>query len=733
MSFPHPTIIHQLPGRLRLYTPALRQNEFLGKRLENYLQNQINIINCTANPSSGRLLIKYNPSTYSTQQLCNLVCSYLQQSPLRRPPVSRTHRQLFEPESMPIPTQMALVAVGGIALLYHLFRHVRRRGPMPRRLERNMSFITLLTALPILRSGFEHLFFHRKLNNDLLIAAATILSLFLREGATGLIVVWLVNLSTLLETLTLDHSRRAIRSMLEGTEKNTWLLVDNQEVSVPIHTLKKGDIIIVKVGSKIPVDGIVAHGTALVNQAALTGEPVPVVKQPSDSVWAGSTIEEGTLQVRAEKVGDDTSVASIIHLVETASHTRAPIQNIADTYAAKIIPASFLLALLVFLLTRDIQRTVTILIVACPCAAGLATPTALSAAIGNAASRGILIKGGRHLEEAGRVDVMLFDKTGTLTAGCPTVSRVIPLDPHHSERSILSLAATAESNANHPLAKAVVEAAKNAGVVIQHQPNSEMTIGKGVRAIIDHRPVYVGSDRFMLDIGVPLADDLSSSLTSMEPEATILYIALESTLIGALHLKDALRSHSDDALQRLRAEGVTDIGLVSGDNKTAAEQVAHTLGITRVYSSMLPQDKFQLVKKLKKEGFTVGMVGDGINDSPALALANVGIAMGAGGTDTAIETAGIVLRNDDPRKIAEVIHLGKHTLNIIRQNFLFAIGANIIGLALGSAKYISPFMAALLHNASTLGVVLNSTRLLTYNPHKEYCSVTSKSPKAPQS
>jgi manganese/zinc-transporting P-type ATPase C len=713
VPIPFPKLIHKLPGRLRLLVPTILRNPDLASRLTTHLCQQKNILDCTVNPVSGRLLLIYDAPVYTESQLCDMVYDYLQQSSISRAIPPRQHKA-FEPEDVSIPVQISLVTAGGLLLLYHLYQHLRGRMSITPTLERNTSMITLLTAFPILRSGIEHLIVRRKLNNDLLIASATLLSLLLREGATGLVVIWLVNLSTLIETLTLDRSRRTIRAMLEGTEKNAWVLINEQEISVPLPQLKVNDTVVARIGSKIPIDGTVVQGAALVNQAALTGEPLPVHKQIGDPVLAGSTVEEGTLYIQAEKVGDDTSVARIIHMVETASHARAPIQNIADQYSAKIIPVSFLLAAAVFLLTRDIHRTMTILIVACPCAAGLATPTALSAAIGNAASRGILIKGGRYLEEAGRVDMLLFDKTGTLTSGRPSVVRIIPLRNDVTEQAILALAAAAETNANHPLAQAIIETARAAGITIQRQPNSEMAIGRGVRAVIETKAVFVGSAHYMTDIGIQLSA-ASTFLEQIDPGATLLYVAEENELIGVIALKDTLRPEANAALHQIRAEGVTELGLVTGDTEVTAGEIARHLGISHVWSNMMPQDKFQLIKSLQKEGYIVGMVGDGVNDSPALALANVGIAMGAGGTDAAIETAGIVLREDNPLKIADVVKLGKNSLTIIRQNFLLAIGANIIGLGLGSAKLISPFMAAILHNASTLGVVLNSTRLLRHN------------------
>jgi cation-transporting P-type ATPase C len=495
--------------------------------------------------------------------------------------------------------------------------------------------------------------------------------------------------------------------MLEGHEKNAWLVVGDQEIAVPNSQLKPQDIICVKVGSKLPVDGTVISGTASVNQAVLTGEPVPILRQPGDPVLAGSTVEQGTLYVRVEKVGDNTAVARIIHLVEEASQSRAPIQKIADRYSARIIPFSFLFAALI--------RTMTILIVACPCAAGLATPTALCAAIGNAANRGILVKGGRYLEEAGRIDTILFDKTGTLTSGHPVVTDVIPLEAEMTVPQLLALAATAESNANHPLAEAVKTAARQANISFRHLPTSEMSIGKGVHATIDDHHFYVGSSRYMTELAVVIPP-LDNYISRIPRDATYLYVARSAQLIGIIAVRDTMRPEAPAAIAALRVEGVTTIGIVTGDTDIAAQEIANAAGITSIWSGMLPQDKFQLIKTFQHHNAIVGMVGDGINDSPALALANVGIAMGAGGSDAAIETAGIVLREDNPMKIIEVVRLGKKSLSAIHQNFLLAIGANIIGLALGSLRIISPFWAAILHNTSTLAVVLNSARLLTYNP-----------------
>ncbi|AIF52147.1 cation-translocating P-type ATPase [Pelosinus sp. UFO1] len=716
MATTSPQIVHQIPGRIRVYHPRIKYNPNLAAQIEMLLREQKGIEECKANPKSGKILIKYNRDMISEEVLWPLLQN--QSYNTSKPKVCKREKtKPFELEDVSIPTQIALVAIGGLALLYHLFRYLFRPAPLSLNLARQTSLITLITAFPILRSGVENLFLRRVLNNEILIGTAIILSVLLREGTTGLVVVWLVNLSTLIETLTLDKSRRTIRSMLEGNQKDAWLVINGQEILVPISQLKENDTVSVKLGSKIPVDGIIVNGEAVVNQAALTGEPVPVHKQIGDMVLAGSTIEQGTLYIKAERVGDKTSVARVIHLVEQATHSKAPIQKMADTYSARLIPASFILAFVVFLLTGDIRRTMTILIVACPCAAGLATPTALSAAIGNAASRGILVKGGRYLEEAGKIDFLLFDKTGTLTEGKSAVTKVISLHNGYDSNSILTLAAAAEANANHPLANAIKEAAENQGIVLPCVPDSEMTIGRGVKATIEGVVVYVGNSLYLNQMGIKTPLHFPFETKDIAESATLVYIARGTTLIGVIVITDCLRPNAESAIRSIREEGIPDIGIVSGDTDTGVTEIASRLKLEKIWPNMLPQDKFNLIKSLQEQGHVVGMVGDGINDSPSLALANVGIAMGVGGADAAIETAGIVLREDNPEKIVEIIRLGKKSLVIIRQNFVFAIGANIIGLGLGSAKLISPFLAAVLHNASTLAVVLNSTRLLTYAPH----------------
>ncbi|RYD01744.1 hypothetical protein N752_28220 [Desulforamulus aquiferis] len=472
------------------------------------------------------------------------------------------------------------------------------------------------------------------------------------EGLTALVVVWLVNLSELLQTLTLDRSRRAIGDLLKNKNEQAWLLVDGTQVSVPVESLKVGDTVVIHQGGKIPVDGIIVSGTAAVNQSPITGESLPVYKQLDDQVYAGTVVEQGSIHVFSEKVGDSTALARIVHLVEEANNKKAPIQNMADSYSYKIVPISFLLASLVFLFTKDIHRTMTILIVACPCAAGLATPTAISAAMGNAASRGILIKGGCYLEAAGRLDSVLFDKTGTLTEGRPEVSSFVSLDEQYTPEQILTLAAAGEMHTNHPLALAVVNKAQEQMEQIPEYQSKEVVVGKGLKVIVNNVETLIGNHRLMQDEKVDYGNALHFANEMSTRGESIIYVARHAKLIGLIGVRDTLRHESKRAINELKTSGVNEIGLVSGDNYECAWAVGRGLGLKDIWSNMLPEDKVKVVQEKQRNGKIVAMVGEGINDSPALAAADIGIAMGVKGTDVAVESADVVLAGDDPVKVA---------------------------------------------------------------------------------
>ncbi|MHB8171654.1 MAG: heavy metal translocating P-type ATPase [Thermincolia bacterium] len=737
-------VLHKIPGRVRMKTRQLYDNQDFANLLQEKLGVIPGVREVQTNILTGTLLVNFHPVAVSIHQVVRkaekisnrikpiktgsarkvgpvLVGKELgddEEPPLpceiREPKVER---RIFEPEDLPLRTQVIQVVVSGVILLLVTLKRIifgRSRLAQSDGVFNLAAITAIATGYPIFRSGIENLAVRGRLNNDFLIAAATFVSLILKESITGLVVVWLVNLSTLFQAITLDRSRKAIREMLKATDDKAWLVVDGQQVQVTVEKLEPGQLVAVNIGEKIPVDGKVLYGSAAVNQAAITGESIPVTKNPGDIVFAGTVVESGNLQVEVVRVGEDTTVGRIIHMVEEAGSTRAPIQNIADSYSERIVPFSFALAALVYLFTGDFRRSMTMLIVACPCAAGLATPTALSAAVCNGATRGILVKGGCYLETAGKLDTVLFDKTGTLTVGRPRVETIKDIGNGYTPEEILAQAASGETQANHPLGRAILEKAAELGVAVPPNTSCEVILGQGIRVEIDNSIVLVGNQIFLEESGVDTARGLLEAARMKHRGQTVLMVAKDKLLIGLLGVEDTLRPNAMRAVEDIREEGILSVGMVTGDSREVAEIVARKAGIEEIWSEMLPKDKADLVGQLRKKGRVVGMVGEGINDSPALVTADVGIAMGTGGTDVAIESAGIVLREDDPRKVAATIRLGKQTLEIIHQNFNFAIGINLVGIALGAGKIISPLTAAILHNASTLGVVINSARLLTF-------------------
>ncbi|MDF2615174.1 MAG: copB [Clostridia bacterium] len=727
-------VVQSSPGRMRIRAKGLKGSHSFAESIEKTLMKDEGIVSVSPNPLTGKILILYDSRSLSARDIYLVTINALDQIVFGVVPTgiikaledksnsSVEEKEVFEPEDLPLQSQITKVAVSGGVLLGLVIKRIFfGRFPLSfsPKVANFSALTTIVTGYPIFRSGFENLVKRKKLNNDLLISAATIVSLLLKESITGLVVVWLVNLSTLFQTLTLDRSRKAIKEMLLGKEEKAWLEVDGEEISVSIDSLQKQDVVIVHIGEKIPIDGEVISGEASVSQAVITGESMPITKRSGDKVFAGSIVEQGTIKVLAQKVGKETSVARIIQLVDEASKVRAPIENIADRYSEKIVPLSFGLSILSYLITRDFKRSMTMLIVACPCAAGLSTPTAISASMGNAAKKGILIKGGNYLERVGKTDVVLLDKTGTLTEGNPSVATVAVIHKGYSFEKLIELAASVEKHSNHPLAKAVLQKAKELNLDIAQVAHQEVIIGHGVKGIVDEMVVIVGNEQFLQDNSINIKKAKASAERMKMLGETVLYVAHGKVLIGLVGIRDKVRSESIRAIRNLRHEGIEDIGLITGDCLEIGELVKNELGLDHMWANILPEGKAEIVENLQQEGKIVTMVGEGINDSPALAKADIGIAMGTGGTDVAIESADIVLAGDDLEKIVTLVKLSNHTMEVVKQNFIFAVGINAIGLILGAGKIISPLSAAILHNLSTFGVVVNSSRLMNYSTEKK--------------
>ncbi len=612
--------------------------------------------------------------------------------------------------------ELLRMAVGGAALfLLGVRRYGLRRPPMLGPGSRLVATgVTIFTGYPFLKGAVRSLAGERAAGTDALVSAATVASLVLRENVVALTVLWLLNIGEYLQELTLRRTRRAISDLLSGTHDTAWVrLADGSEVSVDIDTLEVGDEIVVHDHVGVPVDGVVVDGEAVVDQSAITGETLPVTCTVGARVSAGSVVVRGRLVVRASAVGRDTAIGRIIERVEQAQEDRAPIQTVGDTFSRRFVPASFLLSAATLVITRDVRRAMTMLLIACPCAVGLSTPTAISAAIGNGARRGILIKGGSHLELAGRIDAVVFDKTGTVTVGRPVVTNVIAFSPEWEPEQVLAYAASSEIHSRHPLAEAVIRSTEERRIEIPPHEECEVLVGLGMRTVSDGRTLLLGGSSLLEREGVTVTADAAQWVERLQKRAeTPLLLAVDGELVGLISLRDEVRANAAAVLRALRADGVRRIVMLTGDNPYTAAAVAAELGIDDWQAEVMPEDKLEVVRRLQAEGHLVAVVGDGTNDAPALAAADIGIAMGAAGTDVAVETADIALAGDDLSRLLDVRALGRASVGVIRQNYGLAIAVNAVGLIVGAGGALSPVLAAVLHNASSILVVGNSSRMI---------------------
>ncbi|MCZ4517372.1 cation-translocating P-type ATPase [Rhodococcus ruber] len=610
------------------------------------------------------------------------------------------------------------MTIGGAALvLLGLRRYAFRRPPILGPTSRLVATgATIFTGYPFLKGAVRSLAGNRTAGTDALVSAATVASLVLRENVVALTVLWLLNIGEYLQELTLKRTRRAISDLLTGTQDTAWIrLPDGSEISVDVDRLEVGDEVVVHDHVGVPVDGTVVDGDAVVDQSAITGETLPVSIVAGDRIHAGSVVVRGRIVIRASAVGRDTTIGRIISRVEEAQEDRAPIQTVGENFSRRFVPASFILSAFTLVVTRDVRRAMTMLLVACPCAVGLSTPTAISAAIGNGARRGILIKGGSHLEQAGRVDAFVFDKTGTLTVGRPVVTNVVSFQDDWEPEQVLAYAASSEIHSRHPLAEAVIRSTEERHIVIPPHEECEVLVGLGMRTVADGRTLLLGSPSLLRGEDVAVSDHAADWVSRLQREAeTPLLLAVDGVLVGLISLRDEVRSNALEVLDALRADGVERIVMLTGDHPETAAAVAAELGIAEWRAEVMPDDKLEAVRGLQEEGYVVAMVGDGTNDAPALAVADIGIAMGLAGTDVAVETADVALASDDLSRLLDVRDLGRHSVSVIRQNYGMSIAVNALGLAVSAGGALSPVLAAILHNASSVAVVGNSSRLIRY-------------------
>lgn len=609
---------------------------------------------------------------------------------------------------------LPMTIVAGVFLLLDLVPHLMEEfGGTPVHLSFlpfDPSWVTIIIrGIPLLYLAIWRIIYNRgiaKISSALLICIAMFAALAIGELFAAGEVAFIMALGALLEDATTNRAKKGLKKLISLAPTQGRRIRDGKEEMIPAEEIRKGDVLRILAGETVPVDGKILTGETSVDQSIMTGESLPVDKAVGDEVFCGTINRFGAIDITATKVGEDSSLQKLIRMVEDAENKQAPMQRIADRVASWLVPVALLIAILAFVFTRNIVTAVTVLVVFCPCALVLATPTAIMAAIGQATKHGVIIKSGESLEKMGKVDTIAFDKTGTLTYGRLEVSDVISFDSSLTEKELLTLTASTEAKSEHPLGKAIVAKAKGQGLPLTESEDFKMAAGKGISAKVSGRILLCGNEKYLLEHGVIIDEQVHGTLEKLRTEgkASIL-VAENNVCIGVIALSDVLRPEAKDMVSRLTAMRTSAV-LLTGDNRKTADYFAKQMGISEVRAELLPEEKVQNVEALREAGRKVCMIGDGVNDAPALKTADVGVAMGSMGSDIAVEAADIALMSDDISKIPYLKRLSNATVKTIKFSITLSMCINFAAIVLSLLELLTPVTGALVHNAGSCFVVL---------------------------
>ncbi len=616
-------------------------------------------------------------------------------------------------KSAEILSGIPATVISGIFLLLGLASHLNKAG---------LSFIPfdmswgaiLLSGIPIFYSAIHKLIYNqgiKKISSSLLISIAMVAAIAIGDPFAAGEVAFIMAIGEILEDMTADRAKRGLNSLISLAPTQGRLINGKNARMIPAEEIKTGDILRVLPGEAIPVDGIIISGDTSVDQSVITGESLPVDKGIGDTVYCGTINRFGSVDIRATKVGEDSSLQKLIRLVKDSEKKKAPAARLADNAASILVPVALLIAVITGIFTKDIVRAVTVLVVFCPCALVLATPTAIMAAIGQAAKNGVIIKSGEALENLGHTNIIAFDKTGTLTYGRLAVSDIIPFEDSVNQTELLSLAASAEVKSEHPLGKGIVSYAKEKGVNITDSADFKMFSGKGVYAKVDGSELLCGSEKLLYEKNIILSEDKKAVLAHLNGQGKAsVSVAKDGVCIGIIALSDILRTDAKDVISKLKEMDTTAV-LLTGDNLGAAGYFASRIGITEVQAGLLPEEKAESISALQANGDKVCMIGDGVNDAPALKEATVGVAMGSMGSDIAIDAADIALMSDDISKIPYLKRLSLAATGTIKLSITVSMIINIIAVLLSVPGVLGPTTGALVHNAGSVFVVIIAAML----------------------
>ena len=721
-------IVHRLRGRIRIQSKAFK---YIGNSLKSEIEKQLlqvrYIENVEISLITGTILIYFEDVSLSDQNLISLIQNTLNSHIFeicKNEKIEKSSKYVIErklQEESPKEIVKKILTTAGL-LGYNLFFKSKSTVALTgvRRFLNYNTLATLALAMPVLKNGINSLIKNKRPNADTLSSSAIISSILLGKESAALTIMFLEEVSELLTVYTMEKTRGAIKDMLSVGENYVWKEISEDNVKrVPIEEIQKDDIIVVQTGEKISVDGKIIRGEALIDQSSITGEYMPIKKSIGEDVYAGTIVKNGNISIIAEKVGDDRTVSRIIKLVEDANSNKADIQNYADTFSAQLIPLNFILAGIVYASTRSLTKAMSMLVIDYSCGIRLSTAVAFSAAINTAAKNGILVKGSNFIEELSKAETVIFDKTGTITEGKPKVQSIEVFDNSISENEMIGLAGAAEEQSSHPLATAIMSEIKDRGIEIPKHNKIKTVVSRGVETKVgkgkEAKTIRVGSKKYMLEnnIDLTLATEAERGIISRSEIG--LYVSQDEKIIGLIGVSDPPRENIKKAINRLRNYGVDDIVLLTGDLRQQAETIASRMSIDRYESELLPEDKAKNILKFQSKGSNVIMIGDGVNDAPALSYANVGVALGSTRTDVAMEAADITITQDNPLLVPGVIGLSKNTVKTIKENFAMVIGLNTFALVLGATGILAPIYASVLHNSTTILVVMNSLKLLKYD------------------
>jgi heavy metal translocating P-type ATPase len=700
---------HDIPGRVRLHVPILNDPSALSVSLLSWLKEQDWIINSRINYHCASLIIEYELEHFQKlDEVLSLLASVgpdqLDQLIVRLDEKGGLAPVAGARTSQPLAKERWPLVLPTISLALTLFSN-------PAATTLNMPLM-LFNAWPIFRRAWRVLSQEKRLNIDFLDTLAILASVGRRDMVTGGVIIWLIRLGDWIRDLTAAGSKRAVSELLEFRAKIAWVVRDGEIIPIPAGELTYGDIVVVYPGEMIPVDGEIVHGQGMVDQKTINGEGLPVVRGVGERVFAATILREGQFRVRAERVGTETTAGQIAKLIDSAPVGDTRMQNHAERFADRLVVPTLGLAIGTALLTGDFNRFLSLVIVDFGTGIRVAAPTAVLSSMTHAARAGIIIKGGGHMEKLAMVDTVVFDKTGTLSHGVPHVVEVKSFNKHFAPKRLLALAVAAETRLKHPVAEALREQLRQLGLQAPPCEDTDYRVGLGVEGFVDGHYMHVGSERFFRENDIRTGHIGSQRKLIGEQGWSCLYIALDGRLAGLVAYEDRIRPESREVIATLHRMGIRQTIMLTGDNENVARAVANRLGLTRQVSNMLPADKAGVIQELQRAGGTVAMVGDGINDSPALSFADVGIAM-KHGADITHESSDVVLMEDSLWKLVRAIEISRDAVSLIKQNY--AIVAAMNGIALGLALpggLIDPEVTALISNGSAILASLNGIRPL---------------------